>query len=246
VAEADLPLDQVVGKAMRNTYNITLLRKRIVDALPRALSPAGESALEGFLALPGASAWRPDRMGLRELSFVFDVGLPFSFVRENPSARGIALRIGDAVRDGRPPDASIARIAHAAALLTQWGSVVEFAADPAQPSFVVHATRGATFAVVVAAPGADPAAAASEGDGRGSIVAAHVDGGHERVATALDAAWAQSATLAGYFTFEPRFWIGIEQKEWLYLSRARPGVADVPDLGDATGVRHAVRIPLLI
>jgi hypothetical protein len=236
---------------MRNTYNVTLLRKRILDALPRALSPAGEAAVEGFLSLPGASAWQPDRIGLKELSFVFDLGVPASLIGPNESARALLSHIGDAARDGQPPNATSARVLHAAALLTRWGSRVEFAPEARAPRFELR-TSDASFEVWIARAGDTDAQsvpqefATSE---RSRLIMAEVTGTHEGHAATLDATFAASSALAAVVLFEPRFWIGIEQKEWLYLARVNPHGGDTTlaeSLGDEIGVRHALRIPLLI
>ena len=117
-----------IGK-MKNTYNLSLVRRRIQEALPRQLSAIGESALEAFLAVPGVSAWRPARFGLKELSYVFDIGLPFALIGDNPSVHSRRLRTGDAVRDGLYPDRCLWDEIHAAAILRAWGAQVCFAAQ---------------------------------------------------------------------------------------------------------------------
>ena len=61
-----------------------------------------------------------------------------------------------------------------------------------------------------------------------------------------------TAGLAGVLLFEPRFWIGVEQKEWLHMARLAPDVAGLEPrvLGCADGDRfagaQALRLPLLI
>jgi hypothetical protein len=233
---------------MRNTYNISLLRKRIVDALPRPASPFGESAIEGFLSLPGASAWRPDRVGLRELSFVFDVGVPLALIGDNPSIRPIALEIGDAARDGRQPDKTLRGLVHAAALLSRWGCAIQFMAGEA-------AVRR-TWRIEVAQSGGEPvdvvmvdAARDAIATDRLQLLVREVDGGLEDTATSFDDAFAQSREVCGALVFQPRFWIGVEQKEWLHLARLNPSarVALQSDrLGGADGERRALRLPLLV
>ena len=116
-------------RTMKNTYNLSLVRRRIQEALPRPLSAIGEAALEAFLAVPGVSAWRPARLGLKELSYVFDIGLPFALIGDNASAHTRRLRAGDAVRDGLYPEQCLWDEIHAAAILRAWGAQVCFAAQ---------------------------------------------------------------------------------------------------------------------
>jgi len=233
---------------MRNTYNISLLRKRIVDALPRGTTAIGEAAIEGFLSLPGASAWRPDRVGLRELSFVFDIGLPLALIGENPSARAIALEIGDAVRDGRLPERPVRSLVHCAALLSRWGWTVQFVADGTAMQrhwrIEVAATDGETIDVLFGQPAAH---IAGTGADRSLLLVSDVDGALETAAAAYDGAFTRDVCAA--LVFQPRFWIGVEQKEWLHLARLNPTarVALTPEqLGGADGERRALRLPLLV
>ena len=232
---------------MHNTYNLTLLRQRILDALPRAPSEAGAAAIEAFLSTPGASAWRPAKVGLNELSYVFDIGVPWSLLGANDSARALALRVGNAVRDGRLPDASASRVVHAGALLTHWGSRVEFA-DDADATTLTITSAGTTFDVWVARIG-DAVPQRFLASERGRVIAAEVPGQHEAFAASIDASFAASSSLVAVLLFEPRFWIGVEQKEWRYLARMNPnssaGLSEHA-LGDAIGIRHALRIPLLL
>jgi len=234
---------------MRNTYNISLLRKRIHDALPRPATPAGDAAIEGFLAMPGASAWRPLQLGLRELSFVFDVGVPFALIGPNASARALGARVGDAVRDGRPPDAAVARVVHVGALLTHWGWRVEFAAERDVSHVSAQHADGAVHDVaVVHALDASTASLHDLSSDSSRLILVEAAGAHERVAEGFADALA-SSSVAAVITFEPRFWIGIEQKEWLYLARPnRHARVALPDtaFGNAPCVRNALRIPLLI
>ena len=234
---------------MKNTYNIGLLRRRINDALPRPLSEIGAAALEAFLALPGAGAWRPDRLWLKELSYVFDIGLPFALIGDNPSAKWHSLRVGEAVRFGEQPEPSRWSEIHAAALLTRWGAEIRFVADPKVPTYglEVRLGSGETLDVVIRA---DADANPNERV-RPYLIAVDV-AGNPGLRAAFDTrpndAFARSTLLSGALLFEPRFWIGLEQKEWVYSARLNPN-AVVPIaselLGSADGNRHALRLPLL-
>jgi hypothetical protein len=233
---------------MRNTYNISLLRKRLTEVLPRPVSPFGEAAIEGFLSIPGASAWRPERLGLRELSFVFDVGVPLALIGDNASAKPIALEIGDAVRDGRQPERSVRRLVHAAALLSRWDCAVQFvgAGSALRRSWRLEIAAADAKPVAVVMWGEEVADAAPAD--RARLLVREVDGGLETAAASFDDALA-SRDVCAALVFQPRFWVGIEQKEWLYLARPNP-VARVAiaseRLGGADGERHALRLPLLV
>jgi len=240
---------------MRNTYNISLLRKRIVDALPRPPTAIGEAAIEGFLSLPGSSAWRPDRIGLRELSFVFDIGVPLALIGDNASAKPIALEIGDAARDGALPQRPTRSLVHTAALLSRWGWAVQFVgagtALQRQWRIEVATAEGEPIDVVLLDAGTqrngstiDPATS-----DRLQLLVSDVDGGLEDVAAGYDPMFESSRNVCGGVVFQPRFWIGIEQKEWLHLARPNPTarVAIASErLGHADGERHALRLPLLV
>lgn len=231
---------------MRNTYNISLLRRRIQEALPRMLSPQGEAAVEGFLSLPGASAWRPDRLGLRELSFIFDIGLPFALIGDKPVAKTLGLHAGDAVRDGRLPESTLWSAVHAIALLCHWGLDVRLVSTAMAPlQFEVQMPGGAPFKLDVRRTVLEPAVA--------GLVALDMRG----ATVSFDAAARYyceqfTAGLAGVLLLEPRFWIGVEQKEWLHMARLAPDVAGLEPrvLGCADGDRfagaQALRLPLLI
>ena len=234
---------------MRNTYNISLLRKRIVDALPRPASAFGESAIEGFLSLPGASAWRPDRVGLRELSFVFDVGVPLALIGDNPSVRPVALEIGDAARDGRQPDKRLRSLVHAAALLSRWDCPVQFVAGGT-------AVRR-TWRIEVAQPSGESVDVVMVGESEGEagsadrlqLLVRDVDGSLESAAASFDDAFVQSRDVSGALVFQPRFWIGVDQKEWLHIARLNPSARVAfgsERLGGADGERRALRLPLLV
>jgi hypothetical protein len=62
------------------------VRDRILAAMPRPLTEIGTKALESFLDLPFVEDWNPKNMHGAELSHVFDVGLPFSFLVGNTTA----------------------------------------------------------------------------------------------------------------------------------------------------------------
>lgn len=236
---------------MRNTYNIGLLRRRIHESMPRALTPFGESAIEGFLSLPGASAWRPDRLGLKELSYIFDIGVPFALIGDNPSGRALGLHVGDAVRDGRPPEARLLSVVHAAALLSRWGLQVEItsSATAALPQFQVRLPNGETMSLEVRrGSDHDPSV-------RARLLAIDMQGAsarYEEVAAYCEERFPESEGVAGVLLFEPRFWIGIEQKEWLHMARLNPitkglesAMLGNPD-GNRLAGRQALRLPLLV
>ena len=234
---------------MRNTYNISLLRKRIVEALPRAASAFGEAAIEGFLSLPGASAWRPNRMGLAELSFVFDVGVPLALIGDNESVRPVALEIGDCVRDGRQPSMPLRQLVHAAALLSRWGCAIRFAdaGTAAHRHWRVEVVLpdGETIDVVMTREGLDAETAAD----RLQLLVREVDGGLEAASASFHDAFARSRDVCGGLVFQPRFWVGVEQKEWLHLARLNTNARVVlpsERLGAADGERRALRLPLLV
>lgn len=230
---------------MRNTYNISLLRRRIQESLPRRLSPAGESAVEGFLSLPGASAWRPDRLGLRELSFIFDVGLPFALIGDKPVAKTLGLHAGEAVRDGRLPDATLWSAVHAVALLCHWGLDVHQVSGAMAPlQFEAQIPGGASFKLDVKRAVLEPAST--------GLVVLDMRGATASYDAAAAYYCEQFATgLIGVLLFEPRFWIGVEQKEWLHMARLAPDASGLEPrmLGCADGERfagtRALRLPLL-
>ena len=239
--------------AMKNTYNIGLLRRRIFESLPRPLSEMGEAAIEGFLSLPGASAWRPDRLWLKELSYIFDIGVPFALIGDNPSAKLQGLRVGEVVRFGQYPEKSLWSPVHAAALLSRWGAQVHFVTDAKAPThdLEVRLANGATLDVVVSrVDRASDAKKRSDGSYVLAVDVQDVSGGHrDEIAAGLNDRFARSAQLSGVLLFEPRFWIGIEQKEWVHCAQLNPNaIVSVASelLGIADGNRHALRLPLLI
>ncbi len=234
---------------MRNTFNISQLRQRILGALPRALTSVGERALEGFLALDGISMWRPDRLGVLQLSFVFDIGLPFGLIGDNPSIKPLAMRVGDAARDGQYPDLDAWRVVHTGALLCHWGATVNFITDAATPAVRLEVERadGAALDVDVIS-GPSPAHAPSQRSRLIAIDARDRDVTHAQIALSCAAGFARSADVSGVLVFEPRFWVGIEQKEWIHQAQLNPDAA-VPVaaemLGGADTGRHALRLALL-
>ncbi len=243
---------------MKNTYNIGLLRRRIFEALPRNLTAMGEAAVEGFLALSGASAWRPDRLRLRELSYVFDIGVPFGLIGDNPSARAHSLRAGEAVRFGRYPDANLWSAVHAAALLSTWGAQVSFVADGGEPQPRLEVQLASGDSVDVEVIRATEAHDAKTELLRPHVLAVDARGmpaRDERIKALLDRHRC-AAHGSGALLFEPRFWIGIEQKEWLHWAQPKPNatILVAPELlGSVDGHghtlndhRHALRVPLLV
>lgn len=102
------------------------LRNRILAAIPRPLTDVGNSALESFLGLPHVGRWNPNNMYLRELSTVFDVGLPFSFLQGNITADKHKSQVGTAIGRGEKAPSSLVSEVHAGALLSNWGATVTF------------------------------------------------------------------------------------------------------------------------
>jgi hypothetical protein len=229
---------------MRNTYALSRLEQRIRQALPRPPSPLGEAALAGFLSLTGISRWQPARLGVLELSFVFDIGLPLGLVGDVPTVGAITTRLGDDVYDGRRPAPGLWRVVHAAALLRHWGLGVEFEGERIRvkpPSAV----------------GLEVHVGSAEGGARAPDVdATHLrmvdvcgdSGRHGEIAAGCDAQFAASPALVGVVTFEPRFWVSIEQKEWIYRARvnrsADVSIGTAPFDREDSG-RRVVRVRLL-
>jgi hypothetical protein len=245
---------------LRNTYNIGLLRRRILDALPRPLSVVGETAVEGFLSLAGVSAWNPNRLGLKELSYIFDIGLPLALIGDNVSSKAYAMHVADCVHDGRYPNEDRWRVVHAGALLSRWGAAVQFKAEPAEwaPQIEMQLPDGETLDVYVwkaataLLTGPVKGGSFDEQSPRSHLLLIDVRGTgsrHEEISATLAEAFVRSERLSGVLSFEPRFWIGVEQKEWLHLARLNPNATvAVPAelLGNADHGRHALRLPLLI
>jgi len=118
------------------------LRNRILEAIPRPLTEVGSRALESFLDLPHVESWNPDNMYLCELSNVFDVGLPFSFLRENSTARAHKWEFGAAISRGERAPSSLSSEVHAGALLSYWGAAVSFVPRQDTPTPDIEATWG--------------------------------------------------------------------------------------------------------
>jgi hypothetical protein len=118
------------------------LRSRILKAIPRSLTEVGSRALESFLDLPYVESWNPDNMYLCELSTVFDVGLPFSFLRENSTAIAHMQRFGAAISRGDKAPSSLSSEVHAGALLRNWGAAVSFVPRQDTPTPDIEATWG--------------------------------------------------------------------------------------------------------
>jgi len=118
------------------------LRQRILEATPRSLTEVGSRALESFLNLPHIERWNPDNLYLRELSTVFDVGLPFSFLRGNSSAQAHMQEFGAALSRGETASSSLTSEVHAGALLSNWGAAVSFVPRQDTPTPDIEATWG--------------------------------------------------------------------------------------------------------
>lgn len=102
------------------------LRSRILEAIPCALTVAGRNAIDAFLDLPHVNDWNPKDMYLGNLSKVFDVGLPFSFLKDNITAQAHRREIGRAVGTGKNPSSSLMSEVHAGAVLRNLGAAVSF------------------------------------------------------------------------------------------------------------------------
>jgi len=204
-------------------------------------------AIEAFLSLPGASAWRPDRLGLRELSFIFDIGLPFALIGDKPAAKALGLHVGEAVRDGRPPAGELWSAVHAVALLCHWGLEVRVTSGVLAPQLKLEVLPpgGAPLSLDVKRAMQEPTKA--------RVVALDM----QNAGLSFDAAAAYYGNLfrdglAAVLLFEPRFWIGIEQKEWLHMARLSEEADGLEPrmFGSADGDRFAgaqsLRLPLLI
>jgi hypothetical protein len=228
---------------MRNTYLLNRLEQRIREAMPRRLTPAGEVALAGFLSLTGISRWQPARLGVLELSFVFDIGLPLGLIGDEPSIRPVASAVGDAVCDGRRPDERLWRAVHAAALLRHWGLDVGFDGEPIR----VRRPSGAAVEVHVGTAEAPGTLDADALRLRMVDVSGHADR-HGEIAAASREAFAASRRLVAVVTFEPRFWVSVEQKEWVFRVSVNPNVETpirTPPFDRADSRRQVVRVTLL-
>ncbi len=239
---------------MKNTYNVSLVRRRIQEALPGPLSAIGESALEAFLAVPGVSAWRPARLGLKELSYVFDIGLPFALIADNPSVQSRRLRAGEAVRDGLYPERCLWDEIQVAAILHAWGAQVCFPGHTAPPTVCLELrlADGETLDIEVLRTPVLRATPDERASPRARLIAVDVRSlphRYEQSVARLAQDGAGAADVAAVIGFEPRFWIGLQQKEWLYSIRVNANASvTVPlsILGNADGSRHSMRFPLLV
>lgn len=119
---------------MTPAHPIDDLRDRILAAIPRPFTEVGTKALESFLDLPFIKGWRPKNMYLRELSHVFDVGLPFSFLKGNPTAESHRRKFGAVLSKSERIPASLSSEVHAGALLSYWGANVKFVPRQANPT----------------------------------------------------------------------------------------------------------------
>lgn len=104
----------------------SLLRDRILGAIPYPLTTTGIEALDSFLALPFIENWNPKNMYLDEVSRVFNVGLPFSILAGNTTADAHRQQFGLAASRGERVTASLSSEVYAGALLSQWGANVKF------------------------------------------------------------------------------------------------------------------------
>ena len=136
---------------------------------------------------------------------------------------------------------------HAVALLCHWGLEVRIASGPVAPQlqFEVRPPNGASLSLDVRRAVQEPTGA--------RIVAIDMQGaaaGFDAAAACYADAFADG--LAAVLVFEPRFWIGVEQKEWRHMARLAPDAAGLEPrlLGCADGDRfagvQALRVPLLI
>ncbi|HEY6598189.1 MAG TPA: hypothetical protein VIZ30_02710, partial [Pseudomonadales bacterium] len=207
----------------------------------------GEASIEAFLAVPGASAWRPARFGLKELSYVFDIGLPLALIGDDASVHTRRLRAGEAVRDGLYPERCVWDEIHVAAILRAWGAPVCFAAQTGSGPFLeVRLDSGETLDVELLRAGS-----AERASTRSRLVVVDVRSlprDEQHTTARFESDGAAAADVAAVIAFEPRFWIGLRQKEWLYSVQLNPrATVEVPRtiLGNADGSRRSMRFPLL-
>lgn len=111
---------------MNQNLAIKPIRERLLEAISGQLTNRGAMALDAFLELPGIDLWQPESVHLREVSTAFDVGLPFSFLRNNRTADAHKVQWGFALARGEQFNPSLASEVHAAALLSGWGADVAF------------------------------------------------------------------------------------------------------------------------
>lgn len=91
-------------------------------------------------------------MYLRELSKIFDLGLPFALLAGNASAEAHRQEVGKAVGRGERLPASLLSEVHAGALLSNWGAKVKFVPRQEHPTPDIEAqwADGVTVDVEVA------------------------------------------------------------------------------------------------
>ena len=119
---------------MSHGLTIKAMRERLLEAISGQLTERGAMALDAFLELPGADLWNPERIHLGEVSTVFDIGLPFSFLRNNRTADAHRVQWGSAVGRGERYDPSLSSEVHAGALLSGWGADVAFIPRGSSPT----------------------------------------------------------------------------------------------------------------
>ncbi|MBX9636569.1 MAG: hypothetical protein K2Q45_03350 [Nitrosomonas sp.] len=118
------------------------LRNRILTAIPQPLTNIGNKALESFLELPNVEKWNPNNMYLLELSRVFDIGLPFSFLQGNATAATHRSKVGLAISRDEEASSSLISEIHAGALLSNWGATVSFVPRRHTPTPDIEASWG--------------------------------------------------------------------------------------------------------
>lgn len=228
---------------VRNTYTLHRLEQRIRQALPRGLSPVGEAAVAGFLSLTGISRWQPARLGIVELSFVFDIGLPFALIGDAPSVRSIATRVGDAVCAGEAPHPQLWRVVHAAALLRHWGFSVEIDDDRLWMRLPDAPAIGVDVCSERAQGPRDPDTPTLQ-----MVDVCGDSARHGEIAAACGQLFAASPRLVAVVSFEPRFWVSVERKEWIYRVGANPrthALAGMTPFDSADSGRRVLRVALL-
>src|SRR4030095_3296233 len=159
-----------------------------------------------------------------------------SLIGDKPVAKTLGLYVGEAVRDGRRPEAGLWSAVHAVALLCHWGLDVRVSSVVVAPQlqFEVLPPGGAPLSFDVKRAMQEPTNA--------RVVALDM----QSAAVSFDTASAYYGNLfrdglAAVLLFEPRFWIGIEQKEWLHMARLSESAEGLEPrmFGNAEGDRFA-------
>ncbi len=75
--------------------------------------------------------WNPEKILLGELSFVFDMGLPFALLGNNPSAEVHKKKVSDAIQSGQSPREYLWSEVQVGALFSNWGKKVSFVKEGA-------------------------------------------------------------------------------------------------------------------